>query len=183
MRPTFAVLALLLPTLAAAAPSRPDWHLRMAVGQSVSEGHGSALELALSTPVREGLALGMESGLGYMRVAPRFTPAYLYDAASADRIGSSLTDGITRHRAFFVAPMLRWGGTLHVVASYGLYDVFDTQGAPDYVQGVSAGLGLGESGRGQPSAELRWRYASDRPFSPERSFSGNSLSFTFGVSL
>lgn len=181
MRPTIALAVLLLPSVAFASPSLPDWHLRAAVGESVSQQHGSVLELALTTPVSSDVSLGMESGVGYMR-ASRPTGERVYTASPGAVLGG-LTDGITRHRAFYLAPMIRVGASVHLIASYGLYDLFDTQGSPAYVQGASVGLGVGGAGRLQPSAELRLRYASDHPFSPDATLSGTSLSFTMGISI
>lgn len=183
MKP-FRCLSALALLLVSVAPARAgaDWHLRTAAGMSVSGARGSAVEVALRSPVASNLALGFEASANYLRVGPS-GPAGIVALSGPGRVVGGLTDGITRHRAFMLAPTIQVGGVLHVIASYGLADVLDEHGPNEQIQGFSIGLGLGSIGRGQPSAEFRARSVSDHPFSPRQSLAGTAYTFTFGVDL
>jgi len=181
-----AILTCVLLAAATLAHAEGVWRLRAALGQSISDnaGRGSAVELAICAPVGEGIALGMESGLCYLRTAAVRSSYVVTAAGEPGRALSSLTDGITRHRAFFLGPMVRWGSTVHLLASYGMIDVLDERGsATAFIQGASVGVGLGRMRHLEPSAELRLRMASDHPFSSLASESGTSLTFTVGMQL
>ena len=181
-----AVLTSALLLAANLAHAEGAWRLRAALGESIGDnaGHGAAAELAIFAPVREGLSLGMESGLCYLRTAPVNRSTSVVAAHAGGRPLSSLTDGITRHRAFFLGPMLRWGSAVHLLASYGMYDVFDERGgATEFIQGASIGLGLGEMKHLEPSAEFRMRLASDHPFSRLATQLGAAFTFTLGMQL
>jgi hypothetical protein len=170
---------------AIALPARAEgrWVARAAVGESISERHGSALEGALVAEVKPDLWLGLESGVCLLTMA-HVTPSY--GVIALDGVGHAvggLTDGITRDRVFFLGPQVRWGSAAYLVASYGMADVSGNYGATQYLQGGSVGVGIGGTGRFEPSAELRRRFVSDAAPGRPASLAGDALTFTVGLHL
>jgi hypothetical protein len=177
----------LLALLSTSATAANRWVLRAGAGEAVSIGRGSAIEASLVAEVKPDLWVGLESGLCKMQVGPS-GPLHAIPFADASSVGrgvSSLTDGITRDRVFFLGPQVRWGSSIYAVASYGIADVRGDAGGTSYLQGGSVGLGIGGTGRFEPSAEIRQRFVSDAPPFGERrpTVSGDALTFTVGLHL
>jgi hypothetical protein len=168
----------------AAAADR--WSVRAAAGMAVADTRGSAIEASLMGEVRPDLRVGLEAGLCKMSLGPAPGGGTTVDAAfGGGRLASSLTDGITRNRVFFLGPEVRWGSSIYAIASYGIADVRGNNGPADYIQGGSVGVGIGGSGRFQPSAELRHRFVADAPpFGSRRASEvGDALTLTVGLNL
>jgi hypothetical protein len=165
----FPVLAALMFTLVA-RPSLADgrWVVSLGAGYSVSELHGSAIEAAAYAQLHPLLGLGLEAGMAHMKLER--VPVGSFPVEPQGGIGSGLasfTDGLTRNRGLFVGPALRFGQQLYAVASAGIYEFSDNNGASlDTRWGGSAGLGLTGKGRFSPRAEIRYRWSPDPTIDP-----------------
>jgi len=158
---TRAVLSILLFSLIA-SPAAADgrWRLSLGVGQSVSEGHGSTADAAAYAFVSPVMGLGLETGVSYMKEHERDRSIAFSSGGGA--AFASLTDGITRNRAYFLGPALRIGQAFYAVVSGGLYEFSDNSGNfMDTRWGGSAGLGITGNGRFEPRGEIRYRWAND----------------------
>lgn len=168
--------------------------LRAAAGQSINEfGHGTVLEADLLGQVTPWLAIGVETGVCYLRTRP----LSIRTASGSTEVGAIIggyTDGVTRNRAYFLGPEIRVGQVLYGVVSAGVYDVGrDDQSTSGALGGSSVGIGLIGSGRFRPVAEVRYRSVGRREdgalvfpaFAPAPIplSNGSSTTFTFGVSF
>ena len=170
---------LLLGALAAPALAEGRWCVSLSGGMSVSSGHGSALDAAVFAELDPIVAIGLETGLAYMKDEP--LPEVIAWAPTSTDGGAaiaSVTDGITRNRAYYLGPSLKIGRTVYAVASAGLYEFNDNSGRSLGTRwGGSAGIGISGTGRFEPRGELRYRLAQDG------SARASAVQFMFGFHI
>jgi len=178
-RLTIPLAALLLAALAAPSSAEGRWCVSLSGGMSVSSGHGSALDAAVFAELDPILAIGLETGLAYMKEEALFEPiVWAPTGADGGAAIASVTDGITRNRGYYLGPTLKIGRTVYAVASAGLYEFNDNSGhATGTRWGGSAGIGISGTGRFEPHGELRYRLAQDG------SVRASAIQFMFGFHI
>src|SRR5262245_29627474 len=174
------VLSLVL--VSAAAPVRAEgrWAVGLLAGESVSTHHGSALDARALAKLDPLLAIGIETGVAYMNDTST-ERAIAYPTEPGGGIGtslSSLTDGITRNRGYYLGPAVKVGDVIYAIASTGLYEFSGNDGHFTGTRwGMSAGLGLAGRSRFAPTAEVRYRWSQDS------SQSASAFLFTVGLQI
>jgi len=182
-RITIPLAGLLLISSLAPARAEGRWSLGLFAGESVSQHHGAALDARALAMVDPLLGLGIETGMAYMSEESREPPSLVYPAEPNGGNGaasqlSSLTDGITRNRGYYLGPAMRVGQSVYAIVSTGLYEFSDNAGQFTGTRwGYSAGIGLAGRRHFQPSAELRWRASQDA------SHSTTAIMFTVGLNI
>jgi hypothetical protein len=184
--PRFVPTLLFLAVFAVPAHAGGRWVLRAGGGEAISGTHGSALEASLVAEAKPDLWLGLETGVCKMKLesAPPVPDGVVALGGGLSHVAAGLTDGITRDRVIFFGPTARWGSSVYAVVSYGMADVrTGASGTTDYLQGGSVGVGVGGSGRFEPSAEMRVRWVSDAFPGRAATATGSALTFTVGLHI
>src|SRR5262245_66639622 len=101
--------------LASQAPARADgrWCVGLLAGESVSQQHGSALDVRALAQVDPLLGIGIETGMAYMNDQTEQHPvAFPLTQGPGGQAIASLTDGITRNRGYYLGCAVKVGNVV-----------------------------------------------------------------------